>query len=216
MTAPFHQIRPEAASVVQQIGAIAPPLEKRRLMFYCLQALTDLSMLFAAHALASLIYTGHLWDSQMMLLAQMMGLLYLTIALYNSAYSQATLTDWRKGAWSAMGALALSTALLNIFAFYTKSNADFSRTLVTLSLVLAAVMMFGGRYLVGVWVRRKFGSTLQNVLVIEDGGPPFRLPHAYHISASEHGLLPSLSDPYALDRLGCYMRNMDRVIVSAP
>ncbi|RYE72909.1 MAG: sugar transferase, partial [Oxalobacteraceae bacterium] len=49
-----------------------------------------------------------------------------------------------------------------------------------------------------------------------DGGPPFRLPHAYHISAAEHDLLPSLSDPYALDRLGCYMRNMDRVIVSAP
>lgn len=185
-------------------------------MFYCLQALMDLSMLFGAHVLASLIYTGHAWDSHMLLLAQMMGLLYLTIALYNSAYSQITLTDWRKGAWSAMGALALSTALLNIFAFYTKSNADFSRTLVTLSLVLAAVMMFGGRYLVGAWVRRKFGPALQNVLVIEDGGPPFRLPHAYHISASEHGLLPSLSDPYALDRLGCYMRNMDRVIVSAP
>jgi len=216
MTAPFHQIRPEAASIVQQSGAIAPPLEKRRLMLYALQMVVDACLLFNAHALASWVYAGHPWDSHMMLMGQMMAFLFITIALYSSAYSQVTLTNWQIGARRMLWALLVSAVLLNTIAFYTKSNAEFSRGAVTIGLLISIVMMVGGRFLLGQWIRRTFGSTLVNVLVIDDGGPAFKLPHAYHISAEEHGLLPSLSDPYGLDRLGGYMRNMDRVIVTAP
>lgn len=216
MTAPFHQIRPEAASIVQRTGALAPPLEKRRLLFHGMQMALDSCLLFGAHALAAWIHNGHPLDPLMMLMGQMMILAYLTIALHNGTYSLATLCNWKKGAARMLVALAISAALLNLFAFYTKSNAEFSRAAVTLGLGLSAAMMVFGRIIFTQWVRRRFGPTLSNVLVIEDGGTPFRVPHAYHISAAEHGLLPSLTDPYSLDRLGCYIRNMDRVIVSCP
>src|SRR5690606_18603272 len=42
------------------------------------------------------------------------------------------------------------------------------------------------------------------------------LEHAFRIRAADHGIVPSLADPHALDRLALYMRNMDRVVVSCP
>jgi hypothetical protein len=38
---------------------------------------------------------------------------------------------------------------------------------------------------------------------------------AFHVSAQSFGLTPSLSDPYAMDRIGMVLRNADRVIVSS-
>jgi hypothetical protein len=64
-------------------------------------------------------------------------------------------------------------------------------------------------------VRWRCGATVINQLVIEDGGPTISVPGAFHVSAQSFGLTPSLSDPYAMDRIGMVLRNADRVIVSS-
>jgi polysaccharide biosynthesis protein PslA len=56
-----------------------------------------------------------------------------------------------------------------------------------------------------------------NVLVIHDGGPDVHLDHAYHLDAKQHGLLlADTADPSALHQLGCFVQNMDRVVISCP
>ncbi|MGX7951333.1 sugar transferase [Tsuneonella sp. HG249] len=47
-------------------------------------------------------------------------------------------------------------------------------------------------------------------------GPEVTLRDAIRIDAAAHGLRPDAADPQALDRLGRYLVNMDRVIVSCP
>ena len=65
------------------------------------------------------------------------------------------------------------------------------------------------------FVRWRCGAWVVNQLVIDDGGPPLSLPGAFHVSAHSFGLVPSLCDPHAMDRIGMVMRNADRVIVSS-
>ena len=55
-----------------------------------------------------------------------------------------------------------------------------------------------------------------NELVIDDGGPDLNLPDVRHIDAARYGLVPELSDPIALDRIGSILRNVDRVVISCP
>ena len=57
---------------------------------------------------------------------------------------------------------------------------------------------------------------MRNLLVIDDGGPDFRLEKAHHLAASEAGLVPVSDDPFLLDRLGKLTQHQDRVIVSCP
>ena len=60
------------------------------------------------------------------------------------------------------------------------------------------------------------GANVRNELVIDDGGPAVSFPGAIQVSASTLGIRPDLSDPSALDRVGCVLRNIDRVVVSCP
>jgi lipopolysaccharide/colanic/teichoic acid biosynthesis glycosyltransferase len=65
-------------------------------------------------------------------------------------------------------------------------------------------------------IKARCGEAGINILLIDDGGAPLQVPHAHHIDAREHHLAPDLSDPHMMDRLGLYMMNMDRVMVSCP
>jgi len=214
MNAPLAQIRVPEARPFIRVGAIAPPLEKLRLQFYSLQLVADISLLFLAHAIAGRVFVGNAFDSGTLLVAKMMTPLYLTIAFYNSTYSLQSLADWKRSCLHMTMALILSAVLLSFIAFYVRPDEAFSRGVIALGLVLSFVLMGTSRYLLTYCMARRFGPTLLNVLVIHDDGPPLRLAHAYHVSAAEYGLSPSLGDPHALDRLGHYISNMDRVVIS--
>jgi lipopolysaccharide/colanic/teichoic acid biosynthesis glycosyltransferase len=81
---------------------------------------------------------------------------------------------------------------------------------------LAVLAMASFRFAMSRWIRRYWGPSPVNRLVIDAGGPPMEIPHAYHVDAAAHGLVPSLEDPHALDRLSRYLANMDEVIVNCP
>lgn len=214
MNAPFKHISPDAAAAVQRDGGLAPPLEKRRLLLYGFQILLDAALVLGAFALGASAYTGDLMDHRTLLVAETLLLLYLVFAMFNATYSLSSLTNWQASSGRMILALVLSAGLLSFVAFYTKSSANFSRGTFTLGIIFSFVLMFVARVVFTYLVRRKFGPSMTNELVINDGGPPLQLAYAYHVSAAEHGLSASLSDPYSLDRLGNYLRHMDRVIVS--
>ena len=195
---------------------IAPSLERRRLRAYVLMLLADGLLFQLSFALAGLLWEGRLWHPRAMLAGQALLPVYFTLALYNGTYGVKALSDWLFATRKAWIALALSAALLNFLAFYTKTNDDFSRAAVTLGLSFTAVMMMALRRLVAVIIARRWNGQVTNRLVIDDGGADFPFDGAEVISAADYNLDPDSHDPFMLDRLGKLLRNQDKVVVSCP
>lgn len=206
----------EVAQADQVERKIAPSLERRRLRAYALLLLLDAILLNLSFALASLIYEGEWWQARNMLVVQTILPVYFTIALYNESYGGKALSNWIFAAKQALTALLISAALLNFVAFYTKSNAQFSRVSVTLGLIIAAAALLALRRLVPIVVERFWGGRTLNRLIIADGGPDFTLDKAVTIAAQKYGLDPASHDPFMLDRLGRLLQNQDKVVVSCP
>ncbi|HYD24956.1 MAG TPA: sugar transferase [Croceibacterium sp.] len=197
-------------------AGLAPSLERRRLRIYLFQMLADVALLFGACALAGYLYFGSAEKLAPFIVAQLLMPVFVTIALYNGTYSLSALTDWRASSLRAISALLISGALLNFLLFFVKLNANLSRAIFAAGLILAAFGMVAARVAVTRWIARQWGPTPLNRLLIDAGGPPVAVPHAYRIDALELGLTPALDDPHALDRLARYLRNMDEVIVNCP
>ena len=197
-------------------AGLAPSLERRRLRMYLLQMVVDIGMLLGTCALVALVYAGERTVLDALLPAQLMLPLFLTIAWQNGTYSLRSLTDWRSGSLDMLAAVLIAAAMLNFLAFFAKMNDEFSRVVFAVGVTLAVTAMAVFRFAMSRWIRRTWGPSPVNRLVIEAGGPPMEIPHAYRIDAAAHGLVPSAEDPHALDRLSRYLANMDEVIVNCP
>ncbi len=195
-------------------AGLAPSLERKRLRIYLLQMLSDIALLLGACALVGWLYFRGQPTGSPLLAAELLLPLFLTIAWHNGTYSLDSLTNWRGSTWKMISAVVIAAALLNFFAFFAQFNANFSRVVFVAGLSSAIVGMTATRFATARWIRRYWGPTAINRLVIDAGGPPLVIPHAYRIDAAEHGLTPSLEDPHALDRLSRYLVNMDEVIVN--
>lgn len=197
-----------------------PSLERRRLRAYIALLLLDGLLIQAGFLFGGLFYDGTLggtfWEPRTMLAAQTLVPIYFTIALYNGTYGVRALTRWQHAVAKSLIALLVSAALLNFLAFYTKSNAEFSRVSVTLGLCIAALLMVGMRRLVPLVIERFWQGRVRNELVIDDGGPSFAMGGATVVSAEDHDLDPESHDPYMRDRLGKLLRNRDKVVVTCP
>ncbi|MEO0031028.1 MAG: hypothetical protein RIS94_786 [Pseudomonadota bacterium] len=205
-----------AANVRRLTLPLAPSLERRRLQCYLALVVVDVVVMTASFLFADYIYFGelasgsaeHIW----------IGLLplYLTTGLSLQAYSLATLTSHRFGQRRALLALGGAFMLTLFIAFFTKSSAEFSRFSTASGVALSALALLWARAALQPLIRMHVGPTAQNVLVLDDGGMAVRVPHAWHIDTREHRLKPNRDDPHMLDRLGMFMANMDRVMVSCP
>ena len=204
------------ARVVEPALPAAPSRERRRLRAYLALVLGDAAILHAAFILAGLAYEGVWLEWRALMQAQLLLPLFYTIALYNGTYSMRVLTNWRFGLRQALVALLISAALLNFVAFYTKSNATFSRATFTLGLLFSLCLLALSRR-VAVWlVGRLWQGRVQNRLVLLDGGPEFSLDDGLNLSTREMAITPDTQDPHMLDRLGQVLRNQDQVIVTCP
>lgn len=195
---------------------LAPSLEKRRLQAYLLLMLIDGLVIVGASLLVSLLYMGRAYDPQALQQINLYLPLYWGAALLTRTYSIHALTSLRYSQYRSMMAMAVALVLMIFVAFFTKSSEQFSRVSTAGSIVVIAVGMAWARAATQALIRSGCGATAQNVLVIDDGGSPVRVPHAWHIDTREHRLRPDRSDPHMLDRLGMFMTNMDRVIVTCP
>lgn len=195
---------------------LAPSLERRRMQAYIGCLLFDGLAILGSFMLAAWVFHGAPLAPDAMLAAQLLIPFYWSLALALQVYSLAGLISpgfaSRRAVLSLLGA---ATAIL-IVAFLTKSTAVYSRAAISTGLLLAALAILGCKYVLRPLIVRHCGSTALNVLVIDDGGEALRVSHAYHIDAREHGLVADLDDPHMLDRIGLYLMNMDRVLVTCP
>lgn len=195
---------------------LAPSLEQRRLQLYAVFLLLDALAIFGGLGTASWLYLGEFFERDSLLHTQVMIPLYWTIALSLQVYSLAALRRINFARGRAMVSLVGAEAVLLFVGFATKSTDDFSRVSAVLGLALSLVLLVWLRSLVCPLIRARCGEAATNTLLIDDGGVALRVAHAFHIDAREHHLAPDLGDPHMMDRLGLYMLNMDRVLVSCP
>ncbi len=204
------------ARVVEPLLPNCPSRERRRLRAYLALVLGDAAVLHLGFILAGLVYEGIWMEWRALMQAQLLLPIYFTIALYNGTYSMRVLTDWRFGVGKAFVALAISAALLNFVAFYTKSNATFSRASFTLGLIFSMALIVIARRFAAWMVERLWDGRVQNRLVLMDGGPEFSLDDGLNLSTRELAIAPDTQDPHMLDRLGHLLRNQDHVVVTCP
>jgi polysaccharide biosynthesis protein PslA len=204
---------PAAQSVVLPL---APSREGRRLQAYLALLMIDGIALQLAFALADLFTSGKIGSDQGMLVAQLVLPLYWTAGIALRAYSVSVLVSADARRMQVTLALAAAAMLVTFVSFALKNSQELSRLTTVVGFVLSIVTLNFARWAVTPLLLRRVGPTATNQLVIDDGGEPLQVVHAYHIDAAEHGLIPDLLDPHMLDRIGLYMTNMDRVIVSCP
>jgi len=201
---------------VRIIQPLAPSLERTRVRFYLALLVLDVVLILAGFSFVGQLYLDFKPFKFAFLQAQLLLPLYLTLALYQRAYSIHALQDWRFAATRALGALALAGALLLFVTFYTKSTAQFWRVIFTGGFFASAGLIAASRFVLGRWIGRSWGPSLVNTLHIDAGGPDVSIEHSIRLNAAERGLVPDIDDPEALDRVGRFLLNMDRVIVCCP
>ena len=123
---------------VSDSPAALPALERRRLQSYLALMCGDIAMLFAAFTFAGWFYLGLAGAESAAELAQLLLPVYLTIALYNGAYSLRALQDASYGGGRSVFALLVSSAVVVFIAFYTKSSQEFSRVVYSLGVIAAS------------------------------------------------------------------------------
>lgn len=195
---------------------IPAPLERARLRLYVIQMLLDGSMLLAGFALSAWLYLGDPFNVAVWAAAQVALPLFWTIAVLNSTYSISALVSPEAGIQRASAALLLSALLVVLILFLSRTSLTFSRLGSALGCISALGLIICTRCATAGLVRRRVGPRAINLLLIDDGGPALRLPHAYRIDAGLLGLAPQLDCPHLLDRLAKLTGSMDRIVVSCP
>lgn len=195
---------------------LAPPLEQRRLQLYIGLLLIDGAAIMGGLCIASWLYLGRFLDTESLVHGQVLLPIYWTIALSLKVYTLQALRRINFARARAVLSLIGAESALLFVGFATKSTEDFSRVSAILGLSLAMLLLVWLRSLLRPLIKARCGDAGINILLIDDGGAALRVPNAYHIDAREHHLAPDLSDPHMMDRLGLYMMNMDRVMVSCP
>jgi len=206
----------EAVEPARVQTVVPPSRERQRLSAYIILMCIDTALIHLAFSTSALLYHGEWWAPGMMIVAQTLLPVFLTIALYNKSYSGRALREWIFAARQALTALALAAALISFIAFYTKSAATFSRGSVTLGLLMTAAGIVFVRRLFSIAIDKFWGGATTNALIIDDGGLSFNLNQATKISAADFGLDSTRQDPFMLDRLGKLVRNQEKVVVSCP
>ena len=194
----------------------AQPLERRRLQAYLALMAGDIVAIFAAFCLSGFLYLSATGLAQAALLAQLLLPVFLTVALYNGAYSLATLQSSQMGMLRAMSALGISAGAVVFIAYYTKSSAAFSRVMFTAGALFSAVLLCWMRLQMRAFIRWRCGTRIINELLIDDAGPRIDLPGALRANAAQLQLVPALDDPAALNRIGTVLKSIDRVVVTCP
>lgn len=216
MNAPFA-ISPEA---IQRSEAdellVAPSLERRRLQCYVALLLGDIVALITGFAVAGLLYDTDQGAQMSLVYGQVLLPIFLTLALYNAAYSTDALRDGWRGIFRAEMSMVVAVVVVVFVQFLMKSSAELSRGAFSSGVICAMALIAWTRLQLRSFVTWRCGTNVINELVIDDGGPQLRIPGTIRVSAAAMGIRPNLKDPHSLDRVGLVLRNIDRVIVSCP
>lgn len=207
------------ASVADQrrfILPLGPSLERRRPQMYLMFMVGDavgiaLAFVAVAIALAHSMFREVPSDAMVLFVP-----IYWTLALYMRVYSVKALIEPRFAQLRVVYALCGTVVALTLLAYLARTPLTYGRAGLGFCVLAAMLVLVALRSVMRPLVLRRCGPTAENVLIINDGGAPVRVPRAWIVDARAHNLRPDACDPHMLDRLGLFMTNMDRVLVTCP
>lgn len=174
----------------------------------------DALAILAAYAAVGFLYFGDWGDPGVMRQAQLLIPLYWTVAILNGAYAVDSALSVAVGARRSIVAILAAAAILVFLVFFLRSSQNFSRVISGFGPLAAVGALLVARDQLVRFARWRCGPTAVNQLLLMDGGRRLDLPHCYVLDAQAHDLNPDIGDPHALNRIGLFLTNMDRVIVS--
>lgn len=143
-------------------------------------------------------------------------ILYLVVAYVRRAYASPVLEQTRIGITRSWGALLIAAAALLMLAFFLKTSDAFSRLNFGTGTAGAMVGLPIGRLLFARALRLFDIDVRTTQVIVVDGIDVPHLDGIERVDAVHYCLSPDSNDPIALDRLGAFLSQVDRVIVACP
>jgi lipopolysaccharide/colanic/teichoic acid biosynthesis glycosyltransferase len=196
--------------------AMPKRMERLRLQLFCALLCIDTAGILIAFLCANAIRFHTVFSTQGLELIGVILPVFVFIAGNNDSYSRKALTRYRYGLGQALTAFATAIVFVLFTIFYMRGAVEFSRTTFSLGIIGSVVLLFVGRKLFDMVVRRRYGPSLASVVLIHDGQTIPAEPGTLTVDAAAAGLVPDDTDPLMLDRLGRLLRDADRVIVACP
>ena len=218
-TDPVAVLTRESDAAVQQrkfVLPLAPSLERRRLEAYLTLMVCDTIGIAVAFLSVNMAMTRHIALTSMADLLALFIPLYWTFALNMRVYTVKSLISTRDGQLRVTYALGVTVTALILMFYLAKSPVHEGRLALWLDVLASMVVLASIRSIIRPFVMRWCGPTAENVLIIDDGGGTVQIPGSWIILTREHNLKPDYCEPHMLDRLGLFMTNMDRVLVTCP
>jgi lipopolysaccharide/colanic/teichoic acid biosynthesis glycosyltransferase len=203
---------PHAGDITTRLARLRMIKVKRRTVG-ALLLLSDTAICLTALIVSQLVGSGRIeLDLALPALACVMPI-YFLVALQTGAHNPAIAhRPW--GSISSAAVAFLVTAALFFFGLYlTKLGASVSRIEVAATLAICAVLGSSARYAISRRSQRLLGSTPYSDLCLYDD-LPFKIDRGRGaIRAADVGLVPDLTQPEMVGRLGELVRGMDRIVV---
>ena len=175
---------------------------------------SDLLAIAVGFILANILRFDDAFHAQGMNMLILIVPIYFSIVFNRRAYSVKALTNSNYGSANAVFSFGVALAAIGLVVFFLKVSTDFSRVVFGVGAVSTATMLPVFRFLIAVFIERKFADRISCDVVIEDGVAAPTTAGAVFIDANREYLQPKLDDPEMLDRLGRYLMNSERVIVA--
>lgn len=191
-----------------------PALERRRLQSHILIMLSDVATILAAFVLGAMILFQSSAIPHALTQAQIILPLFLTFGLYNGSYSIAALRSQTASMARPAQALALAALAMVLLTYLSGTASANSRLVFMFGVLTSAILLPLTRFAARSAALRHCGGRFENVMIVVDGGPPVATANAFVADAAAEDLRPDITDPHALDRLGRWFADMDRVLVS--
>jgi exopolysaccharide biosynthesis polyprenyl glycosylphosphotransferase len=205
---------PDRSEQLRTLGDFS--LGRQRVHIYLGLAVLDIIFIFAAFFGAMYLYIGVVLDDHAFNAAVLFTIVYLAVGIYNRTYSKSALNSVKFAIGRFLAAVVQASAVLLLLLFYAKVSADFSRVGLSISVAMFVVFGVASRCAAVQLIKYFWGGRLENVLIIDAGGPQVDLSAAFRINARLENLAPTSNCPDFLDRFGKLTKNMDRVIILCP
>src|SRR4051812_43387157 len=195
---------------------VAPRVRSKRLQrlrLYTELLAVDCLAIIAAFVIAHTLHAGpRTFDGWQLSLMVLTG--YLGIALAAEVYNATVFTNPKLSLKRSVTALVYALVAVVFLTYIAHASQEISRVDFAVGSPLALLFLVVGRLIFVEHGLRRLEGSLYNELLIVDGVEAPGLAWAHRINARALGLLPDLSDPAMLHRIGDVLAGFDRVIVS--
>lgn len=208
------EVKPERRRDLTRRRSIAP--ERLRVTCYFLLLLCDVSAIYTAFAVAGEV-RGESWLQASGIPIKWLMILIYVIAVFNGeAVSRRAFRSRRTAIALAARAVIMAAAVTIMIIFFTQVGLMLSRLALATAMILSLGFVALGRTaFLSLFVFQRSDFWERHVL-INDGGAEFPEFEGDTVNASSAGLIPNLSDPKMVERIGDYASRYDVITISSP